>query len=158
MRVMPRGAVGGIVVAMAENPLTGPLLPRDVIVGFALANHVRHLVIERVFGVSRENSNLMTVIALGSAAVGVQHAVSRVTLRGPSAVDAGIGAVLLKEATHRVAGDWSRTTPLFGAFLTLALLDRSFGPMVRASVHGVRRSLHAGHSGVRAVRSVLNGQ
>src|SRR3954469_22084436 len=100
---------------MAPNPLPNRLVAGDVMVGFVLANHARHLVIERVFGVSRRDSNIMTAVALGSAALGVQHAVARVTRSRPSIIDVGIGAVVVKEATHSVAGDWSRAMPGFGA-------------------------------------------
>lgn len=143
-------------------PDPGParLLFGDSIIAFLLLNDARHRIVARVFGVSREDSNLVTTAAIGSVANGLQGGAARV--RGarvrPTVFELGVGGALVKETTHRVAGDWSRTTPLFGALIAVVVLEKSLGPALRGSARGVRSSVHGGMTLSRGVRALVGGR
>jgi hypothetical protein len=130
------------------------------IIAFLLLNEARHRIVERVFGVSREDSNTVTVVAIGSLAEGLHGSAARVlgVRPRPSIADAAIGAAALKETAHGVAGDWSRNTPFFGALIALAVLERSFGPMLRGSLRGVRGSFRVVIARWRRFLALLGGQ
>jgi hypothetical protein len=138
----------------------GRLLVGDATLVFLLLNEVRHRIIARLFGVSRKDSNLVTVFAIGALASALAAGATR--LRGarvrPSLTETAIGTVVLKETAHGIAGDWSRGTPFFSALIALVLLEKSFGPALRGSLRGARGSLHAVTASWRRVRAVLEGE
>jgi hypothetical protein len=138
----------------------GRLLFGDAIIAFLLLNEARHRVVTRVFGVPREDSNHMTVIAVGSLAEGVHGGAARVlgAAAVPSVAATAIGAAVLKETAHGVAGEWSRTAPFFGALVAFAVLARSFGPMLRGTFHGVRGSILGVRAGLRRFLALLGGR
>ena len=144
----------------AKSPGAARLLLGETIIAVLLLNEARRLVVARVFGVSREDSNVVTVIAAGSLAGGLHDRAARVlgVRPHPSIAAAAIGAGALKETAHGVAGDWSRTTPFFGALVALAVLERSFGPMLRGSFRGVRGSVHGVRAGSRRLLTFVGGQ
>jgi hypothetical protein len=113
-------------------------------VAFLLLDEARYRVVSRIFGVPRDNSYLVTAIALGTAAAAAHGKAARV-LRvpaGPSVADSVLAAAVVKESMHRIAGAWSRDTPLFGTLIGLAVLGASFRPVLSASFGGVNASLH----------------
>jgi hypothetical protein len=132
----------------------------DAIMGLLLLNDVRHRVLTRVFGVSREQSNVMTVVAVGLVSEGLHSRAAKVRGARPhlSIADSAIGAMSLKEAAHGVAGPWSRSVPFFGALIAFAALARSFGPMVRGSFHGARQAVRGAGTWTRRVLTFLGGQ
>ena len=81
---------------------------------------------------------MVTAFAVDSLADGLHGRAARVLgfRPRPSIADAAIGAGALKETAHSVAGEWSRNTPFFGALVALAVLERSFGPMLRVTPRG----------------------
>jgi hypothetical protein len=131
----------------------------DGIIALLLMNEIRHRIVARLFGVSREDANPVTAVAIGSLAEGVHGGAARVLGAAalPSVAAATLGAVVIKETAHSVAGDWSRTMPRFGALLVFAVVAKSFGPLLRATIHGVRESLHAFRSARRRFFAVLGG-
>jgi hypothetical protein len=105
----------------------------------ALANHARYLTLNRVFGVSRDQANLLTgVFALGAAEA--TYATARKALHAPglSADGASIGALALREAALAVGGPGSRRVPGFGALVALALAGGVALPSLRRGAHSVR--------------------
>jgi len=78
----------------------------DAAIVFLLLNDARHCVVARTFGTSRSDSNLVTVVALGSAAVAVHGTAARLRSipRYPSGAESALGAVLLREAALGIAG------------------------------------------------------
>jgi hypothetical protein len=92
-----------------------------------------------VFGVPREQANLLTfVLALGAAS-GASAAARRV-VRGPFALsrsDAGMGGILIHEAVLGIAGPAARKVPLAGTMLTVAMLGALL-PGLRRTGHGIR--------------------
>ena len=130
-------------MAPASAPIGGARrLFGDSIIAFLLFDHVRRRVVARVYGVTGEHANLVTVFAVGSTAGAVGSGVARVAGARLSGGDAAIGGAFLKEAAHGVAGPWSREVPFFG-LLTFAVIAKSSGPILRGSVHASQRALHS---------------
>jgi hypothetical protein len=130
----------------------------DATIAVLLLNEARHRIVCWVFGTPREDSNRMTVIAIGSVADGV-HGAAKVLAAGalPSVGAVALGAAALKETTHAIAGEKSRTMPLFGALIAFAVLGHSFGPMVRGTYHGAQASIHGARVGSRRLLALVGG-
>src|SRR4051812_32326876 len=147
---------------MSGNGTPGPgrLIFGDATIVFLPLNEVRHRVMARLFGVSRKDSNIVTGVAVAVTAAGAQSAAGRLhrMAKRPSGADTAIGAVVLKETAHGIAGDWSRGTPLFATLIVFVVLERSFGPAVRGALHTAGASLHNIRASWRRVRTVLEGQ
>lgn len=120
------------------------LLLSDARLAFALLNEGRYRAIERVFGVPRDSQFLLTLILLGMSAQAVERRVRQVLgLPGlPARSDAILGAGLLKEGAHGIAGDLSRETPLFGTLAVVVVVSSAMRPGLRASAHGLERLGH----------------
>jgi hypothetical protein len=146
-------------VDLNGNTNAGGSLFGDMILAFLLLNEVRHRIVCWVFGTPREDSNQMTAIAIGSLADGVHGGAAKVLAAGalPSIGTVAIGAAALRETAHAVAGAQSRATPLFGVLIAFALLWKSFGPMLRASFHGVQGSIHGVRVGTRRFLALVGG-
>ena len=145
------------------NPNSGigaaRMLFGDAIIAFLLVNEVRRRIVMRLFGVSGEDANPVTVIAVGTLAGGAQAGAARVLSAAvPSVAAVAIGAAALKEATHSVAGESSRTTPVFEALLAFAVLGTVFGPAVRGSLYAAQGAFRGLIAGSRKVGAFLGGQ
>jgi hypothetical protein len=131
----------------------------DAILAFLLLNEARRRVVGAVFGVAEENSGLVTIFAIGAAVEMLSDKAPSIRKPAPPSIaDTAIGAGALNEMAYRIAGDWSRSMPFFGALVALALLEKSFRPMLRGSVRGVRGSSRAVISGSRKIRTFLEGE
>jgi hypothetical protein len=138
----------------------GRILAGDATLAFLLLNELRHRIVVRVFGVSTRDSNIVSVFAIGSlfAALAAAAArVRRVRVR-PTGEETAIGAVVLKETAHGIAGTWSRTTPLFTALIVLVVLEKSFGPTLRGSLRLVRDSVRGVNGSLRRAMDLLQGR
>ena len=122
----------------------GKLLLSDARLTLALLNEARCRSIERLFGVSRDSQFLLTLILVGMSAQAVERRVKQALglTAMPSQGDTVLGAGLLKEGAHAIAGDWSRETPLFGTLVVIVVVSTAVRPAVRASAHGLRRAGH----------------
>jgi hypothetical protein len=92
-----------------------------------------------VFGVSREQANLLTFV-LALAAADAAFATTRRVLHAPfplSGSDAAMGGVLIHEAVLGVAGPAARKVPLAGTLLAVTMLG-ALVPGLRRTVHGIR--------------------
>ena len=125
-----------------------------------LLNEGRHRVVGRLFGVSRADANIVTVVALSSLASAAAAAAARLRSARPhpSIAGAAVGAVVVKEAAHGIAGEWSRTTPLFAGLVTLVALEKSFGPALRGSFRAARGTSNAAVGTIRRARAFVAGQ
>jgi hypothetical protein len=132
----------------------------DALMGLLLLNDLRHRVLTRVFGISSQQANVMTVITVALVSEGVHSRAAKVRGARPhlSIADSAIGAVSLKEAAHGIAGPWSRSVPLFGALIAFAVLAKSFVPMVQASLHGAREALRDARTWSRKALTFLGGR
>lgn len=119
------------------------LLLGDIRTTFMLLNALRHRVIEEVFGLPREQDNLLTLVALVMLADAVAGGTRRLrNVRGPAFGDGMLAAGALGEVLSSVAGPSSRKTPMAGTILTLAVAGGAAGPAVLKSLRGVRTSSH----------------
>jgi hypothetical protein len=123
------------------------LLVTDTRVALLLLAEARDQAVQRVFGVPRDKSVLVSIIALGMLAGELHSRASKVSdkiLKGPnpSLGDAAIGTAMAKTAAHGVAGEWSRDSPLFGTLLVISALGVAARPVTRASFRDVRAVSH----------------
>jgi hypothetical protein len=120
------------------------LLARDVRVGALLVREGRNRACARLFGVSSDDSALVALIALATlahAAHGKVHDI--ITAPGaPSMSDSLIGAGILKEAVHLIAGDWSREVPVMPAVIVGAVIAHHLRPWERLALHDIRAMAH----------------
>jgi hypothetical protein len=98
----------------------------------------------RLFGVSGDDSGIVTMIALAALAVAVhQKGHDVVTTRGGlRASDTLIGAGILKEVIHAIAGDWSIEDPLIPAIIVGAVIAHHLKPWARVTLHDLRVASH----------------
>lgn len=132
----------------------------DAAIVLLLLNDARHRIVARVFGTSRDDSNLVTALALGSAAVAVHGTAARLrTLpRHPSGTDSAIGAAVLREAALGIAGAPTRAVPAAGALVTLALVGRSSRPVLRGALRTTRGSVLGVVTAPQRLRAFAKGR
>jgi hypothetical protein len=120
------------------------LLLTDARVVFLLLGEARRRFAARLFGVPMDQTGLVTVIALGTLAKALHHKAAQLASVPdvPSLGDAMIGAAVVKEGGHLVAGDWSRETPMFGRLVGVALVGAMLRPVLRVSFRDVKASSH----------------
>jgi hypothetical protein len=120
------------------------LLFSDVRLALLLLDEARYRVVARLFGVPREKSYLVTVIALGLAAQAARDRATRMfkVPGGPSVGDSMIGAAVLRESVYGIAGALPSEAPFLGTLVAVAVLGRTFRPALKQSVHRVRASSH----------------
>ena len=112
----------------------------DSRLALAVVNHLRYQALNRAFGTSREQANVLTAILLLGAADGAYEAARRIGGMRPhvSRADAAIGAIALRDASFSIAGPNVRAIPGFGALVGLAILGGFAAPALRRTVHKVR--------------------
>lgn len=120
------------------------LLERDVRIAILLAREGRNRACARLFGVSNDDSAIVTLIALATlahAAHGKIHGIVTAA-HAPSSGDALIGSGMLSEAVHVIAGDWSREAPVIPTVIVGAVIAHHLRPWARVSLHDVRAVSH----------------
>ena len=133
----------------------------DAAIVLLLLNNVRHRMVARVFGVSREDSNLVTVVAIGSAAVAVHATATRVRRRSgvthlsrtPRSEPPSLRGTALG-----IAGEPSRAVPAFGGLMALALLGRSSRPALRGALRTTRGSVRGVATAPYRLRAFAQGR
>jgi hypothetical protein len=110
----------------------------DAGVALAVLNWARYRVVMRIFGVPREQVNLLTfVLALGAADT-TYSAVQRIRHPWrPSGVDTAIAGSLIREGAFAIAGPKAREVKLFWTLIALAAIG--------SATPGLRRALHKIH-------------
>ena len=126
---------------------TSKLFLADSRLALAVLNHLRYQALNRVFGASRNQANVLTVGLLLGAAVGTYEAARRISGLRVSGTDAALGAFALREAALGVAGPSVRAVPGGGRILALAIIGglaapslRRTGQRMRAAEARVRRA------------------
>jgi hypothetical protein len=93
-----------------------------------------------MFGVSKRDAGLVTIIVLATAADAAGRKVHRVlkaiNLRSS---DACLAEGMLREGYHLIAGGASREVPIIGSLILAAVLMR---PLLRLSLHDLRVAGH----------------
>lgn len=120
------------------------LLINDATVACLLLNEARCRVAARLFGVPKDQSFLVTLIALGALAGAVHDRAARALQAPgtPSLGDTVLVAGAIKESVHGIAGAWSKDTPLFNTLLAIAVLGNLLRPVLRVSFRDVKASSH----------------
>ena len=136
---------------------TTQLFLTDSRLALGVLNHLRYDALNRAFGVSRDQANVLTAVLLLAAADGVYDAARRVTgmrLR-VSGTDAAVGAIALRDAALGVAGPSSRQIPRFGTLVAFAVLGGLAAPGLRRAAQRARAAdqrLRAAEQRVRRER------
>jgi hypothetical protein len=119
---------------------TSQLFLTDSRLALAMLNHLRHQALNRAFGVSRDQANVLTVVLLLSAADGVYEATRRISgMRlHVSAADAAFAAIALRDAGLGVAGPSGRAVPGFGTLVAFAMLGGLAAPGLRRTAQRLR--------------------
>jgi len=127
---------------------TSQLFLADSRLVLAVLNHLRYQALNRAFGVSREQANVVTAVLLLGAADGAYEAGRRITgmrLR-VSGTDAALGAIALRDASLGLAGPSVRAIPGFGMLVAFGILGGFAAPALRRTAHRMR----AGEQRLRA--------
>jgi hypothetical protein len=123
----------------------GRLFLADARLAYGAANYARHRALHRVFGVDRENANLLTAVVVVSAGPPMAAALWR-SVRKPIAlvtgVNVGVGVFAVREATLGVVGPGANEVPNAGAMLLLAVAGGLALPQVRRALLGLRTAEH----------------
>jgi hypothetical protein len=135
----------------------GQLALADSRLALAVLNHLRYQALNKAFGTSREQANVLTAVVLVTAADAMYVTSRRVVGVRPhvTGADATLGAVALRDATLSVAGASNRAVPGFETLLTVAVLGGLAVPAVRRAAHGMRvaeQRLRAAESRIRHER------
>lgn len=119
---------------------TSQLFLTDSRLVLAVANHLRYQALNRMFGVSREQANVVTAALVLGAADGVYEATRRLTgARLPvTGTDAAFGALALRDAALGIAGPSARAIPGFGTLVAFAMLGGLAAPGLRRTAQRLR--------------------
>jgi hypothetical protein len=105
-----------------------------------VADETRRRLVTRVFGVPREGTFLVTMIALGAAADGLHGATARAikAKATPSVGDTFIGAVVVKEAVAGITGSRASDRRFVGALIATAVVAKSAKPVLERSLRSAQ--------------------
>ena len=119
---------------------TAQLFRNDSLLALSVLNHLRYQALHRVFGVSRQQANVLTVVLLLGAADGTYEAARRISgMRlTVSGADAALGAIALRDAALGIAGPGVRQVPGGGTLLALAILGGLAAPSLRRTARRFR--------------------
>jgi hypothetical protein len=111
----------------------------DARLALAVLNEARYPILRRMFGVSRDQANILTLILVLSAADATYEVVRRLIrhpwpLDGPDTV---IAAFAVREAGFSLAGPKVRQGQLFGILIVGAGVGRLIVPGARRALHGL---------------------
>jgi hypothetical protein len=123
----------------------GRLVLSDARLALGVLNYARYETLRRVFGVSREDANLLTfVLLLGGADLGLRGSRQAVrATRKLSRTDSAMGGFALRTALLGITGQSPRDVPpLFGTLLAAAMLAGLFLPGLRRAAVSLRATEH----------------
>jgi len=132
---------------------TSKLFLTDARLALGVLGQLRHQALNRVFGTSREQANVLTAILLLSAADGTYEAARRFSGMRISGTGAAFGAVALRDAALRVAGPGVRQLPGGGTLLAVAILGGLAAPSVRQAAQRMRAAEQRLRDAEQRVRS-----
>jgi len=132
------------------------LFVTDARLVLALLNHLRYQMLRSTLGLSREQANVLTVVALLIALDGAYESTRRITGMRPhlAGSDVALGAIAMREASLSLAGPGVRAIPGLGALVAFALLGGFAAPALRRAVQRVR----TGQQRLRAAEQRLRGE
>jgi hypothetical protein len=136
---------------------TSQLFLTDARLVLATVNHLRYRALDHTLGLSRQQANVLTAVALLSVADGAYEAMRRITSVRPhvSGTDAALGGLALREASLSMAGPRVRAIPGFGALVAFGILGGFAVPALRRAGRRMRAAeqrLRAAEERVRSER------
>jgi hypothetical protein len=151
----PRDSVDGPLLHRAEQVVGSPewqgevpssagLFPSDPRAAFLLLNEARCRAIQGVFGVRRDQANLMTVIATMMLAEAVHAKTHRLRrrLRGPTRGGVLLAHGLVNGLGQEIAGPSSRDVPFFAPLIGTAAVGTVAVRVLRQSGHDMKSVSH----------------
>lgn len=137
-------AVTGVELSGLEDVEGVRLLTSDLTTLALLLNEARYRTLERVFGLTREQANLATIVLLlGVSAATREGAIKALKAPGgPSVPDVALAMGVTREALHGIAGPSFDKVPLFGTLITLAALAHISRPVVSRTTHAIHLRTH----------------
>jgi hypothetical protein len=141
----------GSAAALREELGGGRLLLTDAKIALLMADEARHRTLHRLFGLSRQEANLATFIALLALAQAAQDGIEWLTRPGatPTLADGVIGVSLLRDLLSRAAGPSYRDTPLLGTLITVAFLGAGARQVAQKTGHAARAGTRRADVGFR---------
>jgi hypothetical protein len=120
------------------------LLASDIRLANLLVNDARYRAIQAVFGVRRDQVNLVTLIAAMALADSVHKKTEQLLLglRSPTRSDAILGVGRVNALGNGIAGPASRKTPLFGMLVGSVLVGSVGAPALGGAAHGIKAAAH----------------
>lgn len=127
---IPDGEFGGI-----------RLLISDTRVGLLLLNEARYRSIHRLFGVDRDQSWLVSLVALGVLGHAAHNGLRRIAQGpNPTSGDLLLGAGALREISYGIGGPSARNVPGFGALVAVGVAGHLARPVLSRSFRDLRIS------------------
>jgi hypothetical protein len=118
---------------------SGRLLAGDAILGSLMGNEARGRLAQRLWGVPKDKSALVTGIALAAfTGALLKHLRAALRLPTPTVGRAAVGAAVVRESVYTVAGPKARQEHFFGTMIALAMLGGIARPLVRSSMRAAR--------------------
>jgi hypothetical protein len=123
------------------------LFASDVRTALLLLNEARYRGLARIFGVSRTQANVVTVIGLVALADATRDRVNwLLNAPGtPASTDGFLSGAVAEELFHEVAGPSSRTTPFLGAIVMAGLLHGRTRPVILRTVRLIGTTTRDAH-------------
>jgi hypothetical protein len=119
---------------------TTNLFLSDSRLALALLNHMRYQALNRAFGVSREQANVLTAVLLLTGVETAYEGARRIGGMRPhvSGLGAATAGFALRDAAFGVGGPSSRQVPAFATLLSVALLGGLAVPGLRRASRRMR--------------------
>jgi hypothetical protein len=142
--ILAGGCVPGEHGVAPEDLGGARLLVSDVGVALSLLDEARYRAVRWLFGVPREQSWQVTLVAIAVLASAARTKSEQV-LRGPGGptrTDLALGAAGLRELVVAIAGPSAQDSPLVGTVVTIAVLGGVVRPGLSWTVRGFRTATH----------------
>ncbi len=118
-------------------------LVSDTRITLLLADEARDKVCARLFGVSKEDAALVTVIGLATLAGAADRKAHQILAAiGLRRSDAWFADGALNETFYRIGGDASREVPVIGSLILASVLLHRMRPVLNVSLHDLRVIAH----------------
>lgn len=120
------------------------LLISDVRVALLLLDDARYRAVRRLFGVPRDQSWAVTLIALAVLAQAAHEKSDQMGRGpgGPTRADVALGAAVVRELLAAIPGPQARETPFVATLVTIALVGALARPGPSRAAHEIRSSSH----------------
>ena len=139
-------ALDGVGPAPDEGFGGRTLFLADARTAFLLINHARRQTISRLFGVTGDDANIVTLIGIMIVAQAARDQGRRLVAPGgpPTVADGLLGAAVFRELVADAAGAAARETPLTSTLLLLAVVGGSLAhpAIVKSATEAVRSASH----------------